>query len=167
MHRLVVASLVVLVGCQSKNDDNNTDSAAREHNSDDDSGHMDQDDTDPPDDFDASRTVTSNDGLFTAVYVPTPDPIPESIEFSVAVTITDPTDPNLALSDVVITSIDATMPSHGGHGMNVNPVVSDNDDGTGEGSPLKFHMPGYWMLHVEATVGGQSDRADFEIDCCE
>ena len=94
----------------------------------------------------------------TVSYSTNPSPIPESTEFSVT----------FEVSDGSITGADATMPDHGGHGMNVQPEVNDNGDMTFTASPFQFHMPGYWLIHATvATATGQEERLDFEVDCCQ
>jgi len=169
MHLATLLLLILAIGCGNKSSesDSGTDNAGDPSGDDDHNDHDDHGDTDIPDDFDNTRELLSNNGLFYAVYEPLTDPIPESTEFSVLVTLYDPTDQTTVLTEAIVSNIDSTMPTHGGHGMNVNPVVTDNGDGTWTGSPLKYHMPGYWVLHVEATLGSESDRADFEISCCE
>jgi len=159
-----VFALSATIGCGGKTDDANDesdDSGTHSHD------HHEGEDTDLPDDFDDSRTILSNDGVFTATYAPNPDPPPESVEFSVLITISDPDNSTVTLTGAEVTDVDSTMPSHGGHGMNVVPVVTDNGDGTWTAAPLKYHMPGYWVLHVEADINGETDRADFDISCCE
>jgi len=114
-------------------------------------------DTDVPDDFDPTTELVSESGI-TVSYTTNPAPIPESAEFSVT----------FSLGAGVMTEADATMPTHGGHGMAVFPEVTDNGDGTYTATPFEFHMPGYWVIH--ATVvdeNGNEERVDFEVDCCE
>jgi len=106
---------------------------------------------------DYDTTLTTAHGV-TVSYSANPSPIPESTEFSVT----------FEVSDGSITHADATMPDHGGHGMNVEPKVNDNGDMTFTASPFEFHMPGYWLIHATvATTTGQEERLDFEVDCCQ
>ena len=110
-----------------------------------------------PDDFDPATERTSSTGI-TVSYVTDPTPIPESTEFSITFTIDDGT----------ITEADATMPTHGGHGMAVTPSMTANGDGTYTAAPFAFHMPGYWVIHVVVEDdGGIQERLDFDVACCE
>jgi len=127
-----------------------------------DSGHgdhdHDHDDGGLPDDFDPSTEVQTNLGSFTVSYTTDPSPIPESELFSVTYTISAGT----------LIGADATMPTHGGHGMTVEPTIALNEDGTYTATPFEFHMPGYWVIH--GTVQGEDgslERADFDVECCK
>ena len=119
--------------------------------------HHDHDDDSLPDDFDPATEWTTNHGV-TVSYTTYPSPIPDSQEFAVIFTV----------SEGSIVGADGTMPTHGGHGMNVEPQVIDNEDGTFTAEPFEFHMPGYWEIHatVESASGSQ-ERLDFQVDCCE
>ena len=106
---------------------------------------------------DLPSTLTTSHGV-TVSYVANPDPIPESSEFSVVFTV----------SDGSITAADATMPEHAGHGMTVEPIVTDNGDQTFTAVPFEFHMPGRWEIHATvASATGEEERLDFQVDCCE
>ena len=145
----VVCLLTLAAACGDKGNDSGNENA---HD------HSDHDgDTDLPDDFDPATEHTSSTGI-TVSYTTDPNPIPESLEFSVT----------FSLSSGTMTEADATMPMHGGHGMPVAPVLNDNGDGTYTATPFEFQMPGYWIIH--ATVkddDGNEERVDFEVDCCE
>ena len=63
---------------------------------------------------------------------------------------------------------DATMPSHGGHGMNVYPELDDDGAGTVVANPFQFHMPGYWELFVQLeNAEGQVETVRFDMACCD
>jgi len=147
------------LGCGSSSDDHKHDSAAHDH-----SGHS---DTDLPDDFDDTQAKLSIDALAFVTYETEDGALPESTEFGVNIMLADPEDETTLLSDATVTAVDATMPSHGGHGMNVTPVVTDNEDGTFSAAPIKLHMPGHWVLHVDIEVNGVADTAEFDIECCD
>jgi len=122
-----------------------------------DTGHGHDHGEDDPDGFDPSTEQTSSTGV-TVSYTTDPTPIPESEEFSVTFT----------LSEGRLSEADATMPTHGGHGMNVFPLVIDNGDGTFTASPFEFHMPGYWVIHAMIVdEDGTEERIDFDVECCE
>ena len=119
--------------------------------------HDHHEDTDLPEDFDPSTEHVSSTGV-TVSYVTDPSPIPESTEFAITFTVTG--------GELI--EADATMPTHGGHGMPVAPALTDNEDGTYTAEPFEFAMPGYWVIH--ATVedeSGNRERVDFDVDCCE
>ena len=119
--------------------------------------HADHADPGMPSDFDPSTEQSSSHGV-TVSYASDPSPIPESSEFSIVFTVIGGT----------ITEVDATMPTHGGHGMPVSPVFTDNGDGTYTAAPFEFQMPGYWVIHaVVANDDGNEERVDFDVDCCE
>ena len=119
--------------------------------------HAHHGDTDLPDDFDPATEVEAQSGIIVS-YVSDPSPIPESAEFAVT----------FSLSAGSLAEADATMPTHGGHGMNVLPIVTDNGDGTYTAEPFEFHMPGYWVIHaIIADEEGNEERVDFDVDCCE
>ena len=112
-----------------------------------------------PDDFDPTTELSTHGNTVTVSYSSDPSPIPESALFA----ITFSTD-----SGAVITGADATMPNHGGHGMTVEPELTDNGDGTYTAAPFEFHMPGYWVIHATvADASGTEERADFEVACCD
>ena len=143
----------LIAACGTKDDGEDWDSSS--HGDHDHSAH--QGDTDLPDDFDPSTEQTSSTGV-TVSYETDPSPIPESTEFTIIFTVSDGT----------LVEADATMPTHGGHGMPVAPALVDNGDGTYTAQPFEFAMPGYWVIH--ATVqdeNGTAERVDFDVDCCE
>ena len=96
-------------------------------------------------------------GDYTIAWSPTPDPIPFNDYFDVNVWVSDGPTPTPGLA----VDIDAQMPAHG-HGMNVDPQVTDNGDGSYGASGLLFHMEGHWQLLV--NVG--EEQAVFDITCC-
>jgi len=149
MRTLLTAWLVIgSVGC--KKDSIDVDSEGGHD-------HSHHGDTDLPDDFDPATEVEANSGIVVS-YTTDPSPIPESTEFAVT----------FSLSAGAISEGDATMPTHGGHGMNVLPAVTDNEDGTFTATPFEFHMPGYWVIHAFVIdEDGNEERVDFDVDCCE
>lgn len=96
-------------------------------------------------------------GTYHLMWAPDPDPIPFNDYFDVTVTVTEGGNP---VSDATV-NIAGQMPVHG-HGMNVDPQVTNNGDGTYTASGLLFHMEGHWQLLVD--VGEQ--QAVFDITCC-
>ncbi len=147
MLRPTVALLLLALGCGDKG----ADTGAYPNHSDDGDANL------LPDDFDPSTEQSSSHGVFIS-YVTDPSPIPESSEFAITFTVDGGT----------MTEADATMPTHGGHGMPVSPVLVDNGDGSYTAEPFEFTMPGYWVIHATvADENGIEERVDFDVDCCE
>ena len=153
MRVLPVLSLLLLTGCPEGD----------EHDHD---HHHHDDDTSDTAHHDYATSAHSDGGAFYVEYTPNPDPIPVSDEFSVTLTVYEGVDTEAVLSGVDRVAVDADMPEHG-HGMNVVPEVADNGDGTFTASPFAFHMPGYWEIYVDVTVGDTTERATFSVDCCD
>jgi hypothetical protein len=110
-----------------------------------------------PADFDDSTEKITESGI-TVSYTTDPVELIESEEFSVIITYDGGT----------ITEADATMPNHGGHGMNVEPDLDPQDDGTVVASPFQFHMPGYWILEVKLkNDNGDVEQVRFDMACCD
>lgn len=130
-----------------------------------DNGHH-HDDTSDTAQYDYSRAMHSDGGSFYVVYAPDPDPIPLSDEFSITLMVHDGAETDTMLIDVDAVAADGDMPDHD-HGMNVVPAVVDNGNGTFTASPFAFHMPGYWEINVDVTIGETTERATFSVDCCE
>ena len=93
-----------------------------------------------------------------------PTPIPYNDYFDLRVSVFDASDASTLVVAASITA-DANMPAHG-HGMNTEPVVTSNDDGTFEVAGMLFHMEGEWELDVAVTVDGATEVATFPVDCC-
>ncbi|MCB9746031.1 MAG: FixH family protein [Alphaproteobacteria bacterium] len=100
-------------------------------------------------------------GDYLVRWSPTPDPLPFNDYFSVDVEVLAAGDASTPMSGLTV-DIDAQMPAHG-HGMTVDPVTTDNGDGTYTADPMLFHMEGYWQIIVD--VG--DEQAVFNYTCCE
>lgn len=110
-----------------------------------------------PDDFDDSTQKTTESGIVVS-YTTNPAVIVESEEFGVIITHSGGT----------VVEADATMPTHGGHGMNVYPERDDDGAGTVVASPFQFHMPGYWELFIQLeTADGDVETVRFDMACCD
>ena len=110
-----------------------------------------------PDDFDDSTEKETESGIVVS-YSTDPETIIESDEFSVIITHSGGT----------IAEVDATMPSHGGHGMNVYPDLEDDGAGTVTANPFQFHMPGHWELFIQLeNDGGTTETVRFDMACCD
>lgn len=141
--------LLALFGCaESKTSEQDQDDGHDGH------GHGDES---LPADFDPSTELVTESGV-TVSYTTSPDPIPESELFEVII----------SASSGTVMDADASMPTHGGHGMTVDPVLTDNEDGTVTAAPFEFHMPGYWLIQVTvADEEGNEEQVRFDVDCCE
>jgi len=148
LNRLIIAA-PLLSGCSPDRSDSGHADHAHDHHG----------ESDLPDDFDPTTELTVHNGETVVSYSTDPTPIPESALFAVTFTVSE---------GARITGADATMPNHGGHGMTVEPQVTDNGDGTFTAAPFEFHMPGYWVVHALVTdANGTEERADFDVDCCD
>ena len=113
-----------------------------------------------PDALDTSTTMRSANGLFSASYEPALDPIVinQIHEWTVHLENAD----GNPIEDAHV-HVDGGMPQHG-HGLPTAPQVTEylgNGDYLVEG--MKFNMGGWWVMTVDAEVGGQTDRATFNM----
>lgn len=60
-------------------------------------------------------------------------------------------------------SADADMPAHR-HGMLVVPEVERVAPNKYEARGLRFHMPGYWEIFVDVTIGNVTERIAFPVE---
>jgi hypothetical protein len=58
--------------------------------------------------------------------------------------------------------VDADMPAHR-HGMNTKPEIIEVGPGHYRVSGLLFHMAGDWVIMVDVSGDGQSERASFPV----
>ena len=106
-------------------------------------------------------STLSNDGTYRVVYRTLGDgPIERGETFALEVWVLDPAGER-SLTDVDLHA-DAAMPQHG-HGMNREPGVSTQDDGSFEVEGMLFHMVGRWELYLDVTRGPLTERAQFEV----
>ncbi len=108
--------------------------------------------------------VASNDGTFYVEYSIDPHPLPLNEVFSLHIAIFDAADRSRRLTDVEL-AVDGRMPMHR-HGMNREPVITRNEDGTFTVAGMLFHMPGDWVFHFDVTRQGITERAqaDFVLE---
>jgi hypothetical protein len=114
--------------------------------------------------LDYSTEAMTDGGSYSVMYVPSVDPIPLSEPFELTVSVMDPTSGDVVMADDMMFT--ATMPSHG-HGMNTEPQVVANDDGTFGVTGMLLHMEGWWEMTVDVSVMGTTERATFNVDCCQ
>lgn len=115
--------------------------------------------------FASGRQAATVDGSFYVRYTPTPDPIPVSELFTVEVEVYESSQMSSPVSGADL-SISAEMPTHG-HGMNTEPQVTANGDGTYTVEGMKFHMPSDpqnpWTIDLTVDKEGSSDVAKFKV----
>ncbi len=158
MRTVLFATLIVgLSACDGKEAETGHDSDDHTHDTD---AHTDDTDAGNP-----TNVAMTDGGSFHVRYTTTPSPIPLNDYFDVRVE---------AFSDAAMTApaagvpgtFDAWMPAHG-HGMNVEPTITDNGDGTWDVSGLLFHMEGDWQVTVGLEGAGGLENAVFDVACCE
>ena len=109
-------------------------------------------------------TSVDTDSWTVSYAVPGGD-IPLSEEFALEVTVHaagDPASPATS-AEVAVTAI---MPDHD-HGMNQEPTVTANGDGTFTADGMLFHMSGYWEIIVDVTADGSMETARLGANCCD
>ncbi|MFP4597583.1 MAG: hypothetical protein ACOC9W_01025 [Persicimonas sp.] len=119
---------------------------------------------------DESTAQLSENGTFYVMYSADPAPIPFNELFDLVVMVHDGEDHSQMLMDAEI-EVEATMPAHE-HGMNTEPTVTKEDDGSFLVEGMKFHMRSdtaedKWQVHVDVTHEETTERATFNVMCCE
>ncbi|MFT4621897.1 MAG: hypothetical protein ACI8PZ_000549 [Myxococcota bacterium] len=113
---------------------------------------------------DLSTEVMSDGGSFMVSYMPSVDPIPLSEPFDLTVMVADATSGDMVMgADLTFA---ATMPDHG-HGMNTEPAITANADGSFTVTGMLFHMEGWWMMTAGITVDSSTEMAMFNHTCCQ
>ena len=110
----------------------------------------------------SAREASSADGTYRVKWEAIGGVIPDAEPFAIAVGVAR-ADGKALTADVRV-SVDAEMPHHG-HGMNLVPQVARR--GTEPffvASGLLFHMSGRWVLAVDVTESGVTERAQWYVD---
>ncbi len=113
-----------------------------------------------PPDLDVSRTRASAQGLYSATYTPSLEPL--TIDKLHSWTLHLETPDGKPVEDATIT-VHGDMPGHG-HGLPTKPIVSQhrgNGDYLVEG--MKFQMPGWWYVEFDVSTGGKQDTMRFDF----
>ena len=97
-------------------------------------------------------------------YMPSLDPIPLSDLFDLDVLVSRVSDGSPLEGATLV--VDAQMPIHE-HGMFVETVTEEVGAGIYRASPLKFHMEGWWTIHVDITEDGNTESVVFDVECCQ
>jgi hypothetical protein len=105
--------------------------------------------------------VESNSGTYYVVFAPNPNPVPLNNTFSAHVDVYKNGNKAQRAQGVVL-AVDALMPEHN-HGMNTEPTIKSNSDGSFDVSGLLFHMPGKWELYFDIQDGRYLERAQVPI----
>jgi len=109
----------------------------------------------------APREITSSAGTYHVICV-MPDPVPLNEPFDLEVRVLDGSD-RVTPADQIDLVVDGRMPEHR-HGMNVEPLVTRRGDGRFEIEGMRFHMPGYWEIHLDAVApDGAIERAQIAV----
>jgi hypothetical protein len=105
--------------------------------------------------------IESNSGTYYVVFAPNPNPVPLNGTFSAHVDVYQNGNRAQRAPGVVL-SVDALMPEHN-HGMNTEPTIKSNSNGSFDVSGLLFHMPGKWELYFDIKDGRYLERAQVPI----
>lgn len=109
------------------------------------------------------REQMSNAGHYLVRWCTLPEPLPLNEPFEVRVRVQRSNGDPVPDATCRV-AVDAAMPHHG-HGMNVQPELIPNADGSHSARGMLFHMGGAWTLYFDITEGGITERAQtiFEL----
>ncbi|NNF44044.1 MAG: hypothetical protein HKN62_13565 [Phycisphaerales bacterium] len=108
-----------------------------------------------------AHEVVSTSGRYLVRYETDPAAIPLNDVFGLRARIFDAARTDTPLRSVTLT-VDARMPAHR-HGMNREPEITLEPDGTFLVSGMLMHMPGAWELHFDVTRGAVTERAQVDV----
>jgi hypothetical protein len=108
---------------------------------------------------------TTDGGSYFVTIAPPDGAVPFNDFFDLTVAVHSGSDHAELVTDCEV-EVTATMPAHG-HGMNYEPEVTQGEDGSFVASGMLFHMQGEWVIHVDVTRQGATERAAFAVGCCE
>jgi hypothetical protein len=103
-------------------------------------------------------TRKTQDGSFAVTVKPLAGEIVENEHFSLDVTIAGEN----ATTKPLQVKVDADMPAHQ-HGMNTQPEISAKGDLRYQVDGMLFHMAGEWVITVDVTRDGKTERASFPV----
>ncbi len=107
------------------------------------------------------RALSSAMGTYYVSFHPLPDPVPLNQPFTLSVAVYDGVDHTKLLPDTTV-EVSARMPAHN-HGMNLEPQVTSNGDGTAKVDGMLFHMAGHWELYIDVVRDADIERATFDV----
>lgn len=114
-----------------------------------------------PDKGQAARAASTAMGTYYVTFQPLPDPVPMNAPFGLKVQVYDGADHAKLLADTTV-NVNARMPAHN-HGMNLEPQVVSNGDGTAQVGGMLFHMAGHWELYIDVVRDADIERATFDV----
>ncbi|GMU80574.1 MAG: hypothetical protein AMXMBFR47_04450 [Planctomycetota bacterium] len=97
---------------------------------------------------------------FRVVFTTAPLPIPMNEPFEIRARIEPIGGSPLGEASL---RVDAAMPDHR-HGMNTQPQVTREADGTWRVRGMLLHMPGYWELYFDLERDGETERAQYNFE---
>ncbi len=107
-------------------------------------------------------TLTTDGGAYSVTLEPTKGAIGWNEHFSLNLAIK----PQATGVGPLTVVVDADMPAHR-HGMNTKPELVPKGEQSGEQhfrvDGMLFHMTGYWVITVDVTGGGVTERATFPV----
>lgn len=103
-------------------------------------------------------TQDTDGGNFSVIIEPTHGDIARNQHFSLNISI--PGDADSKGDPELI--VDADMPAHR-HGMNTQAETRKTGDGRYQADGMLFHMSGDWVITVDVSTGGNSERASFPV----
>ena len=118
---------------------------------------------DTADDAITATSGTTADGTFSVSYEI--DGAPSvGATFAMTVSVFE-SDGSTAVTDASIT-LEESMPGMG-HGMDTEPEIAANGDGTFAVANLAYSMAGSWRYDFTVRSGERSDTISFATECCE
>ena len=101
-------------------------------------------------------TRKTDQGNFSVTVKPIDGQIERNRHFSLEITIEPISDGELEIK------VDADMPAHR-HGMNTKPGISATGEHAYQADGMLFHMGGDWVITVDVTHKGDTERASFPV----
>ena len=103
-------------------------------------------------------TKTTEGGAFSVTLEPGKGDILWNEHFSLNLSIK----PRKADGGPLTVIVDADMPAHR-HGMNTKPELAPTGEHEFQVDGMLFHMKGAWVITVDVTGGGVTERATFPV----
>lgn len=107
---------------------------------------------------------SSSDGTFFVTLDVPDEPPTVGNSFAIVVNVFEP-DETTHVADAELT-LTESMPMMG-HGMDSEPTITANGDGTFDVGNLEYSMEGLWHFNFTITSGERSDSIVFATTCCE
>lgn len=108
-------------------------------------------------------TAMTEGGSFEVSFAVPDGGFPLSEEFDLVFTVNAEDGSPAADAELAVT---AWMPDHG-HGMNQEPTMTPNGDGTFVASGMLLHMSGAWDVYADVQLDGATESATLSIRCCD